>query len=418
MRLLYAGVTFILFVTVLMAAHSSAASPLPAGMPAAVAGYSVVNGQIRDEAGNPVQLRGINVFGFNSQILLPAYLWAMGWKQQIQQIRDLGFNAVRLPFVPETLYSTARVNEGLKTYVDPRLNADLVGKTPLEVLDLWMDEAERQGLYVVLDFHSVSSASQYFAWHIEDPQAYGAGKWAHTYNGQPYSTADWIRDLRFVAARYAAHPHFIGIDLFNEPNSVVRWGPGDRSAYKPENDWKLAADAAAEAVLAVNPRLLIFVEGIDCNWDGIERSDVPTNFGEDLQPLAYRPLAIPRSKLVLSPHTYGPDGLYQFPKSSFSDPAFPANLVHDWDTLFGRYYPDYAVVIGEFGGYYGTGPSRDKDRQWQDALVSYLVGKGMRSAFYWTYTPNSYNTGGILDNELSVRHDKLELLHRLFGLAS
>jgi aryl-phospho-beta-D-glucosidase BglC (GH1 family) len=54
---------------------------------------------------------------------------------------------------------------------------------------------------------------------------------------------------------------------------------------------------------------------------------------------------------VLSPHTYGPD---VFMKSSFSASNFPANLAADWDTLFGKLYPTHSIVIGEFGGYYGT----------------------------------------------------------------
>lgn len=398
------------------AEFAESAGPAPA---ANRAGYSVVQGQIQDAEGRPVQLRGINMYGFNSEILLPAYLWAMGWKEQITQVKALGFNAVRLPFVPETLYSPLKVTNdknggGLDTYVDPNKNADLIGKTPLQALDLWMAEAERQGLYVLLDFHSLSRLSQYPSWHVEDPDAYGIGKWAQTWNGKPYSAADWMRDLRFVAARYAEHAHFIGIDLYNEPNGPVRWGPGDANAYSTDQDWKLAAEAAARVVLDADPRLLIFVEGIEGNHDGREQ-DLRTNWGEDLQPEAYRPLDIADSKLVLSPHTYGPDGLSEFPKASFASADFPRNLARDWETLFGKLYPAHAVVIGEFGGFYGTGPTKDKDRQWQDALVDYLIGKNMRSAFYWTYTANSYNTGGILNDDLSVRQDKMKLLHRLFG---
>jgi len=378
-------------------------------------GYRAEGARIVDASGRAVQLRGINMFGFNADILIPEYLWSMGWKQQIQQLRDLGFNAVRLPFVPETLYSTLRVGVDLPTYVDPSLNADLAGKTPLQVLDLWMAEAERQQLYVLLDFHSVSKYAQYPTWHIEDPAAYGAGQWAQTWNGAAYSEQDWLRDLAFVAQRYAANAHFIGIDIYNEPNGTVRWGPGDSNAYTVENDWKLAAERAATVILAANPKLLIFVQGIAGNFDGIEDSSLPMNWGEDLQPQAYRPLQIAAGKLVLSPHTYGPDALYETPKSSFSAPDFPANLAAGWETLFGRFAANYPVVPGEFGGFYGSGPSGDQDRQWQDALVDYLIAKNLRSAFYWTYTPNSYNTGGVLDDDLTVREDKLAMLHRLFG---
>lgn len=385
-------------------------------------GYYTEAGQVHDASGAAVQLRGINLFGFNSAILIPQYLDKMSWKAQLQQLKALGFNAVRLPYVPETLYSPLRIGVDLDTYVDPALNGDLIGKTPLQFLDLWMAEAERLGLYVVLDFHSVSKGRLDPVWHIEDPALYAAGGSAPTYNFQPYTSADWVRDLVFVAARYAGNTHLVGIDLYNEPHDQVRWGPVAGSAYQPDYDWKLAAETAAAAVLAANPRLLVFVQGIYVNNDGIEDSSLPINYGENLQPQSYRPLDIAADKLVLFPHTYGPDALEGTSKSSFDDARFPANLARDWDTLFGKFQPvppivlGHTVMVGEFGGYYGTGPSGDKDRQWHDALVDYLIAKHMRSAFYWCYTPNSAGTGGILDDELKVREDKIAMLHRLFGI--
>ena len=121
---------------------------------AVAAGYMAQNGRLYDAGGNEIQLRGISHFGFNAPILQPQYLWQMGWKEQIAEIHALGFNAVRVPFVPDTLYNTTPVEQ--LSYIDAGRNPELIGKTPLEVLDLWMAEAERVGLYVLLDFHSVS----------------------------------------------------------------------------------------------------------------------------------------------------------------------------------------------------------------------------------------------------------------------
>ncbi len=374
-------------------------------------GYYTRSGTVFDPAGNALPLRGINLFGFNSDILIPQLLDKTGYKQQLQQIKALDFNAVRLPFVPETLYSPLRIGVDLDTNVDARLNDDIIGKTPLEMLDLWMAEADRLGLYVVLDFHSVSKNVLQPMWFVDDPAVYAADGTAPTYNRQAYTAADWVRDLQFVAARYAGNAHLLGIDLYNEPHGAVRWGSVDAPDYDPKYDWKLAAETAGRAVLAANPRLLVFVQGIHLNHDGIEDDSLPVNFGENLQPQVYRPLDLPEDKLVLFPHTYGPDAT---PKSTFDDPRFPANLAADWEKLFGRLTSDYTVMLGEFGGYYGTGPSGQLDEIWQNALVDYLVAKDMRSAFYWCYSPNSIGTGGILDDNLMVRQDKVALLHRLF----
>ena len=108
-------------------------------------GYYAQGAKLYDPAGEEVQLRGINMYGFNADILIPEYLWEMGWKEQIQQVKDLGFNAVRLPFVPKTLYSPLKAGEDLPTHVEPTLNADLIGKTPLEIIS-WANLMPGQGV--------------------------------------------------------------------------------------------------------------------------------------------------------------------------------------------------------------------------------------------------------------------------------
>ena len=371
-------------------------------------GYSAHEGKIYNSIGKEIQLRGVSHFGFNTPILQPQYLWAMGWKEQIAQMKALGFNAIRLPFVPDTLYNTIPVNQ--LSYLDANLNPELVGKTSLQALDLWMAEADRQGMYVLLDFHSVSMLGQYPTWFMTSPADTNL-----IYNKQIYTKENWTRDLAFVAQRYSNLEHFFGIDIYNEPNGIVRWSVGDKNSSNPIHFWKTAAESAAAAVLAANPKLMIFVQGINGNFDGVEKTNIPMNWGEDFQPQANQPLDIPSEKLVLSPHTYGPD---VYVKSSFGAANFPANLAEHWDSLFGQFSDRHPVVVGEWGGKYGQGTSGQKDAVWQNAFVDYLIGKEMRSSFYWCYTPNSGDTGGILDDKLAVRPDKMALLRKLWGASA
>lgn len=393
---------FWLMTPLLIALAALLTVPFPAH---SASGYSVEAGRILDPSGQPIQLRGVNHFGFNADVLQPQYLWTMGWKEQIAQIKELGFNAVRLPFVPHTLYSDQTAEE--LSYVEPNKNADLIGKTPLEMLDMWMAEANRQGLYVMLDFHSVTNQRLYPTWFVDDPADFGL-----TYNDQAYSEDDWVRDLRFVAERYAHLPYFFAIDLYNEPNGIVRWSTGDTNMADPKYFWKRAAEKAAAGVLDANPELLVFVQGINGNYDGIEDSSIPMNWGESFQQQAYQPLDIPYDKLVLSPHTYGPD---VFPKPTFDDPSYPDNLARDWEVLFGQFSPTHPVIISEWGGRYGERGVGEADVVWQNAFVDYLLSKDIHSSFYWTYTPNSGDTGGILRDDLTVRQDKMELLQRHWG---
>lgn len=364
------------------------------------AGYRAEAGRIYGADGQEIQIRGISHFGFNSTILQPQFLWAMGWKEQIAQIKRLGFNAVRVPFVPDTLYNTTPVDR--LSYVDPGRNPGLIGKTPLQVLDLWMAEANRQGLYILLDFHSVSMQRQYPTWFLSKNSDFGL-----MYNRKAYTADNWRRDLAFVARRYAHLPYFFAIDIYNEPNGAVRWSGSD-----PSYSWKAAAESAAATVLGANPKLLIFVQGGIGNSDGIENPNIPINWGENFQPQAYQPLAIRLDKLVLSPHTYGPD---VYMKSSFGAANFPANLAAHWETLFGQFSQVHPIVPGEWGGRYGDGAGGQMDVTWQNAFVDYLLSKGIRNGFYWCYTPNSGDTGGILDDNLNVRQDKMALLQRLWG---
>lgn len=368
-------------------------------------GYFAQAGKIYDASGQEIQVRGVSHFGFNAPILQPQYLWAMGWKEQIAQMKSLGFNTIRVPFVPDTLYSTTPVNQ--LSYIDATLNPELIGKTPLQALDLWMAEADRQGMYVLLDFHSVSKQRQYPTWFLTNAADFGL-----VYNNQAYTKENWARDLVFVAKRYAHLTHFFGIDLYNEPNGTVRWSVGDANVTDPVYYWKAAAEYAAAAVLTANPKLLIFVQGINGNYDGKENSNIPMNWGEDFQPQAYQPLNIPNDKLVLTPHTYGPD---VFMKSSFGASNFPANLAAHWDALFGQFFQKHAVIVGEWGGRYGSGTGGQQDIVWQNAFVDYLLSKGVRNSFYWCYSPNSSDTGGILDDNLNVRQDKMTLLKKLWG---
>jgi endoglucanase len=353
---------------------------------AQTSGYTVEGNIIRDPQGQPIQLHGINWFGFETQEHVVHGLWARNWQSMIVQMKELGFNAIRVPFCPATLQasSVSSINYGL--------NPDLAGKNSLEILDLFLTELDAQGFYILLDHHRPDCNAISELW----------------YTGT-YSEAQWIADLVFVAQRYSHLPHFFGIDLKNEPHGPATWGTGNAAT-----DWNSAAERAGNAVLAVNPNLVIFVEGIGENPTC--SSNINHWWGGNIEPFECAPiqLNIP-GKVVLSPHVYGPD-VYNQPY--FQAGNFPANLPAIWEQHFGRFATNNAVVIGEFGGRYGHGGDA-KDKIWQDTLVDYLIDKGMRSGFYWSWNPNSGDTGGILqDDWTSVWDDKVQLLHRLWGLSA
>ena len=89
--------------------------------PYSASAYSVVNGRIVDAQGQAVQLRGVNWSGFETTDHVVHGLWARNWKSMIDQMRDLGFNAVRLPVCPGTLRGS------VPSSIDYALNPDLAG---------------------------------------------------------------------------------------------------------------------------------------------------------------------------------------------------------------------------------------------------------------------------------------------------
>ncbi len=403
--------------------------------------FTVVNGQIKNADNQTIQIRGINLYGFNAHdTLIPEFLWAMDWKEQLNQVKALGFNAVRCPIVPDTLHSTVVVNgadaqDGRLTpqkapnvdignSTQPK-NTELVGKTPREVLDLWMNYADSIGLYVVLDMHSVSNLAQYDTWFDVNLGHYPGFIW----NGQAYTKTDWINDLTYIATHYANLPHFLGIDVFNEPHGMVRWDAGDSQMSDEAYFWKPAVEQAADAILAANPNLLIFVQGVGPNFDPNESKllesypDINMNWGENLMAEGYNPLTIADNKLVLAPHTYGPDTSM---KPTFSAPEFPNNLAAEWDILFGKFFPAHAVIPGEFGSHYGQNDGslhvpNPKGVTWLKTFVNYLIEKNNLNGFLWDYVPNSGDTSGIiygdpyLVNNFGVRTDKMDVMLHLWS---
>lgn len=347
-------------------------------------GFRVSGGQIY-QGSTLIHLLGINWFGFETTNYIVHGLWSRDYKDMIAQMKSLGFNAVRLPFCPTTLQNVPTSSANTDT-----INTDLKGLKSLDVLDKIVATFNANQIYILLDHHRPDCNSISELWYTST-----------------YSESQWITDLKLVATRYKSTPYFIGIDLKNEPHGSVTWG-----ANNTQTDWNHAAERAAQAVLAVNPDILMFVEGIQ--EDTATGCSSSTNhwWGGNLEPQECVPLAISSDKLVLSPHVYGPD-VYNQPY--FNDPTFPNNMPTIWDSHFGYLANhSFAVAPGEFGGKYGHNGGDPDDITWQNSIIDYFKTKKICNFFYWTWNPNSGDTGGILqDDWINIWQDKYDNLKRL-----
>jgi endoglucanase len=351
-------------------AATRATTATTASADSAGAGYWHTGGrQILDAAGQPVRIAGVNWFGFETGNHVVHGLWSRDYKSMIDQMRSLGYNTIRLPYSDDILKAGTMPDS---IDFSGGKNADLQGLTSLQVMDRIVAYAGQDGLKVILDRHRPDSGGQSALWYT---------------SSVPEST--WIADLKALAARYKGDTTVIGIDLHNEPHDPACWGCGDQAT-----DWRLAAERAGDAVLSVNPDLLIFVEGVQ-TYAGVSGWWGGNLMGAGQYPVR---LDVP-NRLVYSAHDYATSVAQQ---PWFGDPSFPANMPGIWDKYWGYLFKQNIapVWVGEFG----TTLQATVDQKWLAALVSYLrptsaYGADSFQWTFWSWNPDSGDTGGILKDD-------------------
>ncbi|GAB3173213.1 endoglucanase [Micromonospora palomenae] len=325
-------------------------------------------------------------------------LWSSNpWRGQLDKMASLGYNTLRIPYSNDALKPGATAS-GINDFVNP----DLVGLSPLQILDKVIDYAGGKGMRVILDRHRPTAAGQSPLWYTST-----------------VSEATWINDWKMLAQRYAGNPTVIGADLHNEPHAEgtnpaatgACWGCGDTA-----RDWRLAAERAGNAILGVQPNWLIFVEGVSCPsgglsnvWDGDPSNDEDCGWwGGNLTKAKDFPVRLNvANRLVYSPHEYA-TSVYR--QTWFDAPDYPANMPAIWDRYWGYLHKQNIapIMMGEFGSTLAD----PKDKVWLENLMAYTgTGVNGMSFTYWSWNPNSGDTGGIaLDDWTNINTTKQAIL--------
>lgn len=350
---------------------------------AAGAGYWHTNGkQLLDANNQPVRMTGVNWFGLETANYTPHGLWARGYKDMLDQMKSLKYNTIRLPFANQLFDQGSTPNS-----IRFDLNPDLQGLSGIQIMDKIIGYAGQLGMKVLLDRHRPDSGGQSALWYTS-----------------AYPESRWISDWQMLARRYNGNTTVIGADLHNEPHGPngSTWGTGSMTT-----DWRLAAERAGNAILSINSNWLIVVEGIDTfNGDGYW-------WGGNLQGAAQFPVRLNvANRLVYSAHDYATS---VFPQPWFSDPSFPNNLVPLWNRMWGYLVQNNVapVLVGEFG----TTLADPRDETWLRALLNYLgTGSGGINFTFWSWNPNSGDTGGILNDDWTTVNTRKQSILQPFLL--
>jgi endoglucanase len=276
--------------------------------------------------------------------------------------------------------------------IDYGVNTDLVGLTAIQVMDKIIDGCGARGLKVILDYHRIVAG--------------GTPEWGLWYDaGHPEST--WIANWQMLVTRYLGNTTVIGCDLFNEVHADAGH-PGpfwDADGLNEPYNWRTAAKRAADAIQAINPDLLICVQGLHA-YNGQSGWWGAVHLGVADHPLV---LSVP-NRLVYSVHDYGP---IVWEQPWLNDVNFPNNLPAHWDTQWGFLHNNNVapVWVGEWGAMLDPAhPKYTRELQWLTALRDYIQAKGLVWT-WWTWTPNSGDTGGILKNDWqTVEQGKMDVI--------
>lgn len=245
-------------------------------------------------------------------------------------------------------------------YIRLPFSVEFVREGNWENMDIFFEKTRELGISVLLDCHRLHSTHQS----------------AKPYD-DVYSFDDFLYSWKTILDRYKNYDNLLAVDIFNEYQSgnYVEWN-------------SLARQILNFLETHFPERFQYFVGGT--NWGG-------NLHNMDLSDLSFH------DRIRYSIHKYW-----------FSD----SNPYEEkWDYSFGDHRP--VINVGEWG--YMSDVQSEVD--WAQQFVQYLRDNDLRDTFFWTWSYNSGDTGGILleasksrsgNDCTDVDYKKMLLLHRLW----
>ena len=346
--------------------------------------------KILDKNGKAVWLTGANWFGFNAGERVFHGLWSVNMDVTLKSISARGINILRVPISVQLLKEWQN-GQAAAVSINDYANPELAGKTSLQIFDAFLAQSKKYGLKVLLDVHSAEA----------DNSGHIAPLW---YKGA-FTTADFYAAWEWVARRYKNDDTIVAFDLKNEPHGQAT---GSEAFAKWDNstdvtNWKYTAEETARRILAINPNVLILVEGIEVypvdgkTWTSKVKTDYHSNWwGGNLRGVAALPVTVAghQQQIMYSPHDYGPLVFAQpWFYSGFSKETLYKDVWHE-NWLYIHEQRISPLLIGEWGGFMDGGANEVWMKAMRDLIIQYKL-----HHTFWCINPNSGDTGGLLMND-------------------
>lgn len=253
-------------------------------------------------------------------------------------------------------WHVAKIKELNFTHIRVPFSYDFVISNNWKPLDEFFDSVERHDLKVALDFHRLDKTHQ---------------------SAKPYDSRvsfDMFLDAwKIMLTRYRDRPALEAVDIFNE--------------YQSDNyvEWNNLARQIVSTIEHEFPsRFIYYVQG--------------TQWGGNLQFVNLTDMLCSH-RIQYSIHKYW-----------FSDKE---PLEQNWDISFGPFKP--IVNVGEWG-FMSNDPNQ---MAWANRFIDFLKSKNISDSYFWTWSWNSGDTGGILlEDCTTVDQTKMVLLWKYWNASN
>jgi endoglucanase len=256
---------------------------------------------------------------------------------------------------------------------NPLVNPELEGRSNFDVFSVFLQDCKRYSMKVIVVASGFGDGSSEEIWYT-----------------QAHPPEDSILALEWLADRFKNDDTIIGIDIRDRPSGGcsapvgAHWNSGNA-----DNNWKHFVEASAARILAKNPNLLIFVEGIECyNGDSTWR-------GGNLKGVKDYPISLGayQKQLVYAPQEWGPTaGPQAWLVSGFNyDSLMNSHWRPEW--FFIHEQGIAPIMISAWGG-----KSSGDNLVWMNAMVKLIANYGLSQTF-WCLNPNDGNLGGLLKDD-------------------